>query len=170
MNVAELGEAVAKLLQEEMGRLDSVSQRVVANRVLAVLQPWLPKPEAPASTASVTPMTDVVAKEFSKTPMKYGKHAGTAVGDVPRDYLAWLADSSLQTWKDFHAFLNSEWAKRAQMVDGPEDRARRGAADKRNAATRTSRESKDEPAPWEDDDDDDINKSWPEEEEEEDGF
>ena len=49
-------------------------------------------PEAnPLST-----MTDVEAKSFASRMMPFGKYAFAKIGEVPRDYLEWLADENLQ--------------------------------------------------------------------------
>lgn len=49
----------------------------------------------------ITPMSPLEAKRFAHERMQFGQHAGNLIGDVPLDYLDWLAAQP-----DFHSRLN----------------------------------------------------------------
>ena len=49
----------------------------------------------------ISAMSPLEAKRFAHETMEFGKHSGKAIGDVPLDYLDWLAGQP-----DFHVRLN----------------------------------------------------------------
>lgn len=57
----------------------------------------------------LTPMTDEEAKNFERhQTIKFCTHGAKAYGDIPMDYLCWLADSTLPVLK----YVRSERGRR----------------------------------------------------------
>ena len=58
-------------------------------------------PAASGQDAAAQPaMTDEESRRFGQTPMRFGKHAGDRIDDVPIDYLIWLAEYQRNNFKD----------------------------------------------------------------------
>lgn len=109
-NPATVGDALAELIQAELEGHAPIAQRIIANRVKAAIELWIPaRAQAPAD---LIPMTDQEALAFEQDRMEFGKYSGRPVGDVPLDYLEWLADAGRKTWRQIHAYLNSPRVKR----------------------------------------------------------
>ena len=62
-----------------------------------------------AEPERLSTMTAQEAKAFASKPMPFGKYMHELIGEVPRDYLEWLADENLQLQR----YL------RATEADGP---------------------------------------------------
>src|SRR4051812_29114576 len=57
------------------------------------------QPAKPVAGAGVIPMSNADAREFSKSEIPFGKHAGYAVGDLLQEdpgYLRWCANQTFQ--------------------------------------------------------------------------
>lgn len=60
---------------------------------------------APAAPLDVRPMTDDEARRWERnTTIKFGKHQGALVKDVPIEYLSWLDDQN-EFARDLHRYL-----------------------------------------------------------------
>lgn len=116
MNPADLGKTIADLVLQEMAGMDDVGKRIVANRVLGVIQSHLPSNMREAES-KIEPFDDVQSRRYGQTPMTFGKFLGQKVDDVPTEYLAWLADSSRNTWRDLHRYLNSPRVRMERRVE-----------------------------------------------------
>ena len=68
----------------------------------------MPKPTAPG----VVPMTDAEATEFVLRSMPFGIHVGKRVGDVPLEYLAWLADQPCDFEREVKRFIKNPTIQR----------------------------------------------------------
>ena len=56
-----------------------------------------------------------------ETPMPWGEHKGTPIGEVPGDYLLWLFRQKwIKDWPDVHAYLVENQA--ALLQEDEEDR------------------------------------------------
>ncbi len=107
----ETADTLSKMVLDEIeGQADEVSRQIVHSRVLRALTTHYLYTPPKSQTYRVEPMTDVQAKAFEDTPMKYGKHVGKRIGDVPIDYLCYLADPNEWT-KDLKRYLASDRVK-----------------------------------------------------------
>jgi len=95
-----------ELIKSEMDALDDVGKRIIANRLIKLLEPY--QPIATYTPVAFTePFNDGEAKFYGGQKMPFGKYTGARVDCVPLDYLIWLADESRKTWKGLHRYLNS---------------------------------------------------------------
>lgn len=62
----------------------------------------------PKASNGLLVMSDKDAKEFEKTPRRYGIHRDIPNGDVPIKYLVWLADDTVEV----QAYLRSARGKK----------------------------------------------------------
>lgn len=89
---------VFDLIGDEIQRMTVLERRVLAGMIH--------RDESPAPPATqLEPMSDREYWEFELRMMEFGRHCGEQMRDIPRDYLAWLADQSRQTWRDLHRYL-----------------------------------------------------------------
>lgn len=102
---AEVGEALRAMIAEEMAKRNPLEQQIIANRVKLAIKVWIKADQT--LPRSVEPMADQEALSFENEVMEFGKHKGELVGNVPLDYLEWLADASRTLWCKIHAYLNN---------------------------------------------------------------
>lgn len=57
-----------------------------------------------------TPMSEAEAAEFSRKQLTYGVHVGKLIGDVPTDYLCFIADETRAV--EMGRFLRSSYVQR----------------------------------------------------------
>jgi len=110
MDANETGMGLVDLIRDEMAPFNDVGRRIIANRVIDLVRVWEEKQKTP-QTEPIVPMTEQEMTTFGHTTMKFGKHEGEKIKDVPLSYLVWLADESRQTWRKLHAYLNTPAVK-----------------------------------------------------------
>lgn len=108
-NAVETGNTLAAMVRDELAGRDPMEQRIIANRVREAIDDWCKPQEVPPQP--VQPMTDAEAIRFESEPMEFGKYNGIPVKDVPLDYLAWVADAGRRSWRQIHAYLQSNRVK-----------------------------------------------------------
>ena len=90
---ADLVDLIRAELPEE-----AMQRRVTINKIIAALSPPpIPKQDSPP----------VNITGFSTRVMPYGKHSGQRYCEIPKDYLAWLADAKRQEWCELDAYLKT---------------------------------------------------------------
>ena len=102
---ADVGEELAGFVSDVLLDNNDVGKRIIANRVLAVLSEWMPRPKPERDV--VIPFTDGESKAFGREAMPFGKHSGAPIDEIPIEYLVWLSDNSISFWKSLHRYLNS---------------------------------------------------------------
>ena len=112
MNPAEVANEIIEILNSEISGMDDLGQRIVANRLAEVIQPYLPiMLHSTAPEVKDIPMTDAEAKAYGQTKLEFGKFANVRIDATPMSYLTWLCDESRSTWKRLHRYLNSSRIK-----------------------------------------------------------
>jgi uncharacterized protein (DUF3820 family) len=87
------------------------NKRLAANAVRRAIDERFPLPKPSirlrmgATIQSLAPMTPREAYAYGNQEMLYGRHAGTRIRDIPRDYLEWLGDEKRQDWQQLRRYL-----------------------------------------------------------------
>jgi hypothetical protein len=115
----EVGDAIRKMIEEEMARRDPLEQRIIANRVKLAIEYWIKAKQT--SPRPIEAMTDQESLLYELEKMQFGKYEGQPIGDVPLDYLEWLADASRGTWRKIQSYLMSKRAKIRSKLEHVDD-------------------------------------------------
>jgi hypothetical protein len=108
MNAAETAKELVEIITAECEPLDAIARRIIANRILTAIEPWLPEHARQPKPETAEAMTEAEARRFEQETIPFGKHAGKPISEVPLDYLAWLADRNRETWRGLHRYLHSK--------------------------------------------------------------
>ena len=85
----EQARVVAGLVIEEVGRVPAEAQAAFWDELKKMLP--LPKPAPPAGPKA-EPLTDLQSRAFGRSIIRFGKHEGTPVDEIPLDYLEMLCE------------------------------------------------------------------------------
>jgi hypothetical protein len=94
-----------ELFREELAVQGGIQLHVACNSLRRVLDEFDPPANAPLTLPTMQPMTKHERACFEAETMIYGKHFGEKMGDIPRDYLEWLADAKHREWRQLRRYL-----------------------------------------------------------------